>query len=244
MTSTIALGLLNHPSFSMYNTPSGKIAVFPGLSPKSWNNPYGFTIRYRPAAEPGTRFNPRIAKIKAFLTPPSLASIRSALPCGIKPKKRGFYKVVPPILRNHLIIIKPPLESVLPIRHPTEDRTRIWLSSSTVTTVLQAHQNSYVREVYVPEHPSHLIGSHRAEPGDVVFIEKTGYYLTSDIGLVSSPDSSAHRMVAMEARTVTKELVILYLPHKYVTPPEIRAELCIGEEESEDEGESEEKTTD
>ena len=127
MSSAIPLTNLRPLSENTYPTPEGNVTVYPRLA----KNELGFILELRtpPSERPRTP-SITIARIWTLLTGflinlITLCSGKPATPSQI------FRQIVPQILRNHLIVVTPPPESIFPNLYPLTDHVRVWFSHNT-----------------------------------------------------------------------------------------------------------------
>lgn len=231
-----------HPSFTTYSTIIGQVETRPLADPTTTKNPYGFTLQLRRVSAGKASIYRAVAGVYAFSIAPFFSWVQSALSFGSGLGDPGFRHVVPHTLRHHLIVTTPPPGTAFPTSHPTDDRARVWLAPSNTSFAIKEFRRGRVEEVYVPHYPKHLVGSRKVKPGDLIFVRRRGYYLSSDIGRVPISADKAAGMVAMEGYTVDQQMAIIFIPFEYVKPPSFFAGIFSGEErdsEGEDGGDNE-----
>lgn len=154
-----------------------------------------------------------------------------------------FQRIVPEELRDHLIIITPPLWSAFPTLYPPSmnPAPRVWLDpEQTAQEVLIRRQYAYP-EVRIPLYASGLVGRKRANLGDIIFHKETAYYLTMDIGELAPTTPTDSDIIVMEARQCDQTHVLMFIPRCYLVPPQEFAAVIGKTEESEEEEDREEK---
>jgi len=132
-----------------------------------------------------------------------------------------FERIVPPDLQNHLIVVIPPASTTFPMMYPevqvsTHRRWRTGVRTwGYISTLLLAD----VPVITIPHLPSNLVGFRSAKPGAILFFKKIAYYLVKDIGELPRAHESLELMVAMEAHTIERRLIIIIMPREYAVAP-------------------------
>jgi hypothetical protein len=219
-----------------YRTPKGNVTIYPKETDA---NQLGFTLEFStPPRETPRAPSSVLAHLRVFLTW-ALAKITPSYFDRPTTHSQLFKRVVPSILRDHLIIVTPPPTSPFPTWYPRSDHTRTWHSHETTFHAVQTLREHRIQEVYVFSiHIEHL-GQQRVKTGDVIFICDTAIYITDEIGLLPPWSAWTEKFVVMEGHTLNREMVTVYLPARYAEPPSISEEDIIGGAESEEGSEGE-----
>lgn len=220
---------MNTPLYNTYRTSYGTLTVRPRLNP---DNRYGFiletvTAEDSPAPRAPQRFEP-CTLLWALLSqfwliwaqylarrPPTLNEL--------------FCQIVPAPIHQHLIVVTPPPSTPLALRYPTEGQTRIWISPPNVQCLISASVATGVPQFYVHDYPVQRLGEQRIKQGSLVFIRKTGILITQEYGPLPIWPGWRESFVVSEGRTIDHELVLVYVLHKYMEPPEISVEEILDE---------------
>jgi hypothetical protein len=83
-------------------------------------------------------------------------------------------------------------------------------------------------EVFVPQFDPTLVGEQRIRPGDVIFVNQTGYFITRDYGELPNSNEFPNDLIAMEGHTIDQVLTLLFIPRRYLVPPEEFGEVING----------------
>lgn len=148
-----------------------------------------------------------------------------------------FHRVVPESIRDHLVVVTPPPATIFPQLYPgvgTNDY-RIWKSGENVWKEVGILFASGVPVISIPHMSPDKIGCRSIEPGTILFFKEIAYYVTKDIGELPLTPEFPERMVALEAHTIERTLVLVLLPRDYATTPIEFEEPIWGTEEIEEE---------
>lgn len=216
-------------SSNTYLTSFGPVVTYPEPTP---TNPYGFIIKTEPSlSTPDVRPRPRITL--RFILWTIFAYPLFALEALFKwrpfSETTPHHPVIPAVLRDHLIIITPPPGTPFPLRYPFTSSVRIWFSPSAALASIATFRASGVPEILILPYPITQIGQKRIQRGDVIFVGGIGYYVTGEIGSLPSQARWMEGLVALEGHTINREKVTLFLPSRYVEPPEVSGGVIIGE---------------
>ena len=151
------------------------------------------------------------------------------------PQDTEFSHVVPLELHDHIIVVTPPPLSMFPMRYPALrlQEHRYWRSKNDTARTVRTYRLLSLPEVHVPtlSDPT-LFGARRAKPGDVIFVNRTAYFLTLDIGeLPYNNEFPFKDTIVMEAQSKDRTATILFVPRRYLEPPAHFGEPILGSEE-------------
>lgn len=231
MSSKTVAPAVAHQGANTYTTLLGPITIYPVATPYSNANPLGFILRIDQVENEG---HDGVDTYPRSTSPFTQAESESA--------ESTLEEIIPYSLQDHLIIVTPPPSTMFPMRYPRNDSLRVWCSPVNTGRILQGARARQTLEVTIPPYNDYLMGSQRIQPGDLLLVNQTGYFITYDIGPLPTETDVKEEWVAVEGRTITGEVVILRLPRRYMEQPDFSAE-SIEEgiyKEGEDEMEEEE----
>lgn len=209
--------MFNHPGANTYETPHGNIMVYP--EPTTAND-LGFKLTASPPL-PALPHHPRgtpLTRLASIVTYP-LATLLSFIRRRPADGRRAFHNAVPPILRNHLVVVTPPPESVFPTRYPLTDQVRNWLTFPDTLKTITVLRSRQVREVYIHDFDGGLVGHQYIKRGDVLFTAGAAFYVSREIGALPPYPGWIESFIALEGHTIDREMVILYVLARYVEFP-------------------------
>ena len=85
-----------------------------------------------------------------------------------------------------------------------------------------------VPEVHISILDPTLHGAQKAKPGNVIFYQEVGYYITRDIGELPENEQFAPGTIAMEGHTLNRTLTLLFIHSKHLVPPHVFEEVIEG----------------
>jgi hypothetical protein len=239
MTTEIPLQTLNHPSSNTYLTPEGPIIAFPTVNSE---NPYGFILETNPPyteAPPRRTFRYILWEIWHYLCHLTLILL-SVIKRSPMEDQTDFWKIVPPYLRQHLIVITPPPNTPLPTWYPPSTDIRTWHNLPITWSAVQFMRESYVPEVHIHPHPPQYLGQQLIKEGDLIFVGGMGIFITDEIGPYSI--LGEREVVALEGHTIKREAILVFIPMEYTERPEVSGKEFV--ERKGGQGENNDEETD
>ena len=240
MTTSIPLTELHLPGENTYPTPTGDVTVYPQPA----DNELGFVLTLRNPPPERPRAPSTIIACLWTLLIGFFIKITSHYPWKPTTHSQTFRRVVPAILRDHLVIVTPPPGSAFPSLDPLADHVRVWFSFNSTVRILRFLRQSNVSEYTIVNYRRDQLGLQRLKAGKVVFVCETAIYITDEIGPLPPQTGWADNLVALEGHTIDRELVVIHVPAQYVEAPIMSGEDVLGEfdEGSEEESQREEES--
>jgi hypothetical protein len=203
--------LRNQPP-NIYLTQHGLVTLIPELST---SNDFGFILKTEIIVE--ATESTRIADDKSIMTlANTVATILGQLTFRHQSTSN---QIIPITFQDHLVIIAPPPQSTLPMRYPLSPYARTWLSPSNTWKLVLHLRTSRLAENFILRYPHSQTGNQSMKAGDIVFINRIGYYISEEIGRLPPEAEWMSRYVALAGYTAEGEMVLLFTIPDYVRPP-------------------------